>query len=109
DPTGGTNPNAQSVQWGPQVWPFSRLTMLEHRAVAAGSTMTLFVRVHNPRSHGADQIFIDGVWMRLDQNAPVVATATSVPPRATAVPATPIPPSRPSVTAKQVRKNFLTK
>lgn len=107
DPTGGTDPNAPTVQWGPEVWPFSRFTNLEKRAVAQGPTMTIFIRLFNPTSHGADQIFVDGAWMRLDdtvpQTAPATATplpptATTEPPTATPEPATATPPP-PSPTA----------
>ncbi len=94
DPSGGTNPNAPTVQWGPEVWAFSRTTLLETRAVAQGATMTLFVRVYNPVSHGADQVFVDGVWMHQDPSVPM-ASPTPLPPSATPVPpsATPLPPS----------------
>ncbi len=95
DPAGGSNPNAASVQWGPPVWPFSRLTLLETRARATGSAMTVFVRVHNPQSHGADQVFLDGVWMHQDTSVAVgpSASATPVPPTATVPPPTPVPPT----------------
>ena len=66
DPTGGTEPNAATVLWGPEDWKFSRFTDLEQTAVATGTSMTIFIRVYNPVSHGADQIFIDTAWMKQD-------------------------------------------
>jgi hypothetical protein len=81
DPTGGTDPRAATVQWGPETWPFSRMTLLETRAVAAGSTMTFFIRVHNSRPQGQNQLFLDGAWMHQDESAPVAQpTATPAPP-----------------------------
>ncbi|MGB0385705.1 MAG: hypothetical protein ACPGWR_12870 [Ardenticatenaceae bacterium] len=76
DPMGGTDPNGPSVVWGPEDWKFSRFTDLEVRAVAAGSKMTIFIRVFNPVSHGADQIFIDAARLRQDTSVPIQAAAT---------------------------------
>lgn len=95
DPMGGTDPNGPNVVWGPEDWKFSRFTNLEVRAVAASSEMTLFIRIYNPASHGADQVFIDGAWLKQDTSVPArpVATPTLAPsPTATPPPGpTPIP------------------
>jgi hypothetical protein len=94
DPAGGTEPNASTVLWGPEDWKFSRFTNLEQTAVATGTRMTIFIRIYNPASHGADQIFIDGAWMKQDTSIPVqtAATATALPPTPTVAPIhTPIP------------------
>ncbi len=92
DPFGGTNPTAASVIWGPEDWIFSRFTNLEVRAVAQSSTITIFIRVYNPVSHGQDIIFIDGANLLLDETVPVQGAST---PTASPVPATntPEPPT----------------
>lgn len=95
DPTGGTNPDSPTVQWGAENWSFSRLTFLESSAVATGNVMTMFVRVRLPANSGQDQIFLDGLWMQADGSAPPVApTVTPAPPTATLQPtATAVPPT----------------
>ena len=97
DPMGGTDPNSPNVVWGPEDWKFSRFTNLEVRAVASSSTMTMFIRVFNPASHGADQIFIDGAWLRQDTSVSVQAPATpTIAPPPTATPPPPPSPRRPN-------------
>jgi hypothetical protein len=92
DPYGGTNPLAPTVIWGPEDWRFSRFTNLEVRAVAQTPSITIFIRIYNPASHGADIVFIDGANLLLDPNVPVVPVGPPGAPTNTPVPPTPEPP-----------------
>ncbi len=98
DPTGGTDPQASTVVWGPLHYgpgrhlnypgPYSSTNPnLSVSAVAQAPTMTVFVWVEHPTSTGDNLIFVDNVGLRLDSSAPVAtATSTPVPPTATPVP-----------------------
>lgn len=98
DPTGGTDPQAPSVVWGPLHYgpgrhlnypgPYSPGNPnLSVSAVAQAPTMTVFVWVEHPTSTGDNLIFIDNVGLRLDPSAPVAtATPTLVPPTDTPEP-----------------------
>ncbi len=95
DPSGGTDPLAPSVVWGPAEWSrdvgWPDLTVT---ARATGPTMTLFVWVCHPTSHGTDSVYLDapGVWPDLSQPA---ATATPLPsPTATRRPKTSTPTAK---------------
>lgn len=93
DPYGGTNPTAPTVIWGPEDWRFSRFTNLEVRAVAQTPTITIFIRVYNPVSHGADIVFIDGANLIQDTNVPIIPVLPPGAPTATPVPPTAEPPT----------------
>ena len=100
DPTGGTDPNSPNIVWSQELWKKKRVAKEELRvsAVAQGDTMTAFIRVKNPQSHGQDQIFIDVASLVVDPNqpAPPPPTDTPVPPPTdTRIPATdtPVPPT----------------
>jgi hypothetical protein len=92
DPYGGTNPTAPTVIWGPEDWQFSRFTNLEVRAVAQTPSITIFIRIFNPVSHGADIVFIDGANLIQDTNVPIVPVLPAGAPTNTPVPPTPEPP-----------------
>lgn len=93
DPYGGTNPTAPTVIWGPEDWRFSRFTNLEVRAVAQTPSITVFIRVYNPVSHGADLVFIDGANLIQDTSVPVVPVLPAGAPTNTPVPPTAEPPT----------------
>ena len=89
DPTGGTDPQAPTVVWGPLHYgpgrhlnypgPYSPGNPnLSVSAVAQGPTVTVFVWVEHPTSTGDNLIYLDNVGLRLDPSAPV-ATATPLP------------------------------
>jgi hypothetical protein len=100
DPTGGTDPNAASVVWGPIHWGDGRILNypagegpnIDVSAVAQGETITLFILVDHNSSTGNNYIFIDAITMFVD---PVQPTPTPVPPTPTAVAptATALPPT----------------
>jgi hypothetical protein len=92
DPTGGSDPHAPSVVWGASSREVEAWPDLSVGAWATGPSMTVFVWVHHPVSHGVDQIFLDAVGLAPDPQAPTL-TPTSVPPSptATALPASPTP------------------
>jgi hypothetical protein len=97
DPKGGSDPLAPSVIWGPASWEVTPMPDLTVSARAEGETMTLFVWVHHPHSHGVDQVFLDDLGLWPDPSQPA-ATVTPVPsPTPTARPPTrtpsPLPPT----------------
>ncbi len=72
DPTGGTDPTADTVVWSPEVWEKKRSNPeLRVRAVAQADRITVFVRANNPRSSGADQAFLDAVSLVRDETVAV--------------------------------------
>ena len=117
DPTGGTDPAAASVVWGPMHWGEGRIVNyppgqgpnIDVSAVAQAETITLFILVDHNSSTGSNFIFIDAITLSVD---PVQPAATKVPPpivalapTATALPHTPaatateIPTATPTSTA----------
>jgi hypothetical protein len=84
DPLGGTDPTSASIAWSPEVWDEEDgiFPQLRVSAVAQRQTITVFVRAHNPQSHGNDKVFFDAVTLMVDPTQPT-ATATTVPPSAT--------------------------
>ncbi len=111
DPTGGTDPNAPTVVWGPMLRGPGKVLNdsnpgyynIDVSAVARSSTVTVFVYVDHNYSTGQNQIFIDAVGLYLDPSQPV-QQPTAVPPSPTPAPArvqaaaprptaTPIPPT----------------
>ncbi len=99
DPTGGTDPNAPTVVWGPMHWGDGRClnypppdVNIDVSAYARSSTITVFVKVDHNRPAPGSMIFLDGVSLIAD---PALPTATPVPPTATP---TAMPPTRPPAT-----------
>jgi hypothetical protein len=95
DPTGGTNPSAPSVVWGPMHWGDGRMlnypvpdVNIDISAVAQASTVTVFIKVDHNRAVPGTMIFLDAISLIRD---PVQPPPTAVPP--TVVP-TRIPPTR---------------
>ncbi len=99
DPTGGTDPNAPTVVWGPMHWGDGRCLNypppdinVDISAYARTSTITVFVKVDHNRAAAGSMIFLDGVSLVVD---PALPTATPMPPTATP---TAVPPTRPPAT-----------
>jgi hypothetical protein len=94
DPTGGTDPNAATVIWGPMHWGPGRILNytngqgpnIDVRARAVSETMTVFFLVDHPTSTGDNLIFIDVIGLYRDESAPPLAP-TPEPPTATFTPA----------------------
>ncbi len=112
DPTGGTDPLASTVIWGPSEWDINSWPDLTVSARAAGPTMTVFAWVH-----GSGWIFLDalGLWPDYSQPAATLtptpsATPTRRPPtRApTTVPSTHTPTASPSPTSTESPSPTLT-
>lgn len=80
DPTGGADPLAPSVIWSRSEWGMDKWPDLTVSARASGPTMTVFVWVHHPNTHGNDWIFLDavGLWPDLSQ-PPATRTLTPSP------------------------------
>ncbi len=103
DPTGGTDPGAPTVIWGPQHFGDGRMLNyatdgpnIDIRARAVGDRITLFFQVDRPTSSGDGLIFIDAIAIYPDESAPGAIDA----PPATAVPAEPataVPPETPTL------------
>ncbi len=97
DPTGGTDPNAPTVIWGPIHWGPGKMFNLpdfniDVKSRAIGDTMTVFFLVDHNRSTGNNLIFVDAIALYPDESAPPLATSTPVPPTATPRPTrTPTP------------------
>jgi len=100
DPTGGTDPTAPTVVWGPMHrgpgrivnYPPGEGPNIDVSAVAQSDTITLFILVDHNYSTGDNFIFIDAISLFVD---PVQPTATPVPPTNTPVPPT-LPPPKPT-------------
>ena len=99
DPTGGTDPNAPTVIWGPMHWGPGRIlnrpdgkNNIDVLARAQSDKMTVFFLTDHNRSTGDNYIFVDAIALYPDEGAPSLATPTPVPPTATSIPTnTPIP------------------
>jgi hypothetical protein len=109
DPTGGTDPTAGTVVWGPMYWgpgaivnhPLGQGANIDVSAVAQADTITLFIMVDHNSSTGTNFIFIDAISLIVDPvqpaatPSPIPATATPVPPTQT-----PLPPDTPTATER---------
>jgi len=110
DPTGGTDPTAPTVVWGPMHWGPGRVFNrpefnIDVKARAFGDTMTVFFLVDHNRSTGNNMIFVDAIALYPDESVPPLPTNTSLPtPTYTPLPpsptatASPTPSPSPSVT-----------
>jgi hypothetical protein len=101
DPRGGTDPTSPNIVWSPEVWDElgGVFPQLRVSTVAQTGSITVFVRAHNPQSHGNDKVWFDAVTLMIDPSQPT-APATTVPPTSTPTspPATststPVPPTQ---------------
>lgn len=111
DPTGGTDPTAPTVVWGPMHWGPGRILNREPpgpnidvKARAEGLVMTVFFLVEHNRSTGSNYLFVDAIALYPDETAPLPTATPSpspVPPTPTPLPptATPTPPPTSTPTA----------
>lgn len=96
DPTGGVDPTAPSVIWGPMHWGEGRILNypsdgpnIDVLARAVSDRMTVFFLVDHPQSSGDELIFVDALALYPDENAPAAVappTPTPEPPTATPEP-----------------------
>ena len=86
DPTGGTDPLAPSVIWGPSEWAINSWPDLTVSARATGPTMTVFVW-----AHGTAWFFFDAVGFWPDPSQPAATVTPSPSFTATRRPATQTP------------------
>ncbi len=89
DPLGGTDPLSPRVVWGASSWLAESMPDLHASAYAEGDTITILVWTHHPTSHGADEVFLDGVVLIEDASMPPRPTVTP-----TALPAATARPTR---------------
>ncbi len=95
DPTGGTDPNAPTVIWGPMHWGEGRMlnypppdVNIDVKARALGATMTVFFLTDHPQSRAADDlILIDVIGLYPDDSAPAVDLPPTPEPTPEAAPA----------------------
>jgi len=90
DPTGGTDPTAATVIWGPMHWGEGRIlnypppdVNIDVRARAVGETMTVFFLTDHPRSAADDLILIDVIALYPDDSAPAIELPPTVTPAPT--------------------------
>jgi len=103
DPTGGTDPRAPTVIWGPKHFGDGRMLNyatdgpnIDIRARAVGNRMTLFFEVDRASSSGDGLIFIDAISLYPDEDAPPAIDAPAAPPAdAPTETPTPLPPDAP--------------
>lgn len=103
DPTGGTDPNAPTVVWGPTHWGPGRVLNytdgkgpnVDVVARAQSGRITIFFLVDHPRSTGDNLIFVDVIALYPDESAAPLPAPTDPPVVAAALPpmATPFPPT----------------
>lgn len=80
DPTGGADPNAPTVIWGPTHWGEGRMlnypppdVNIDIKARALGGTMTVFFLTDHPQSAAPDDlILVDVIGLYPDDSAPAV-------------------------------------
>lgn len=104
DPTGGADPNASTVVWGPMHRGPGRFLNypppkpnIDVSAVAQSSTVTVFVYVDHNYSTGDNLIFIDAVGLYVDPEQPTPAPVPPSPTPAPARAAAAVPTARPVV------------
>jgi hypothetical protein len=120
DPTGGTDPGAATVIWGPVHfgdgrilnYPVGEGPNIDVRARAVGDHMTLFFFVDRPSTSGDGLIFIDAIALYPDESAPpptgeppteaMTSTWTPESPTDTPVPDTPTPETPTATPVAQV-------
>ncbi|MEJ5198377.1 MAG: hypothetical protein WHX53_05605 [Anaerolineae bacterium] len=90
DPTGGTDPNAPTVVWGPMHWGDGRClnypppdVNIDVSAYARSSTITVFIKIDHNRAAPGSMIFLDAVSLVVDTARPPI---TPEPPTPTATP-----------------------
>ncbi len=103
DPTGGTDPNAPTVIWGPMHWGEGRIlnypppdVNIDVKARALGETMTVFFLTDHPSSSGDNLILVDAIALYPDESAPaaIAPPPTNTPePTATPAPVEEVPPA----------------
>lgn len=106
DPTGGADPNAPTVIWGPMHWGEGRIlnypppdVNIDVRARALGETMTVFFLTDHPQTASYDLILIDAIALYPDESAPAV----EMPPTATPTPEPAVEPTPEQVVAAAVQ------
>ncbi len=108
DPTGGVDPTAPTVIWGPMHWGPGRILShtppepvdIDVLARAEGAIITVFFLTDHNRSTGDNFIFIDAIALYPDERAPALVTPTPIPPTETPTPTpTPVPTFTPTPTA----------
>ncbi len=91
DPTGGTDPQAPTVVWGPAEWAINPWPDLTVSTRATGPTMTVFVWTNHQKTYGDDWIFVDAVGLWPDTSQPAATLTPSPSPTPTRKPPTRTP------------------
>jgi hypothetical protein len=96
DPTGGTDPTAPTVIWGPMHWGEGRIlnypppdVNIDVKARAVAETMTVFFLTDHPQSGGDDIILVDAIALYPDDSAPAVELPPTPAPTDTPTPEPP--------------------
>jgi hypothetical protein len=107
DPTGGTDPNAATVIWGPMHWGEGRIlnypppdVNIDVRARAVGETMTVFFLTDHPNSSGDNLILVDAIALYPDESAPAaIAPPPTNTPEPTSEPVQEVAPAEAALAA----------
>lgn len=99
DPTGGVDPTAATVIWGPAHWGEGRMlnypppdVNIDVKARALGETMTVFFLTDHPQSRAADDlILVDVIGLYPDDSAPAVELPPTPEPTPEPAPAEEVP------------------
>lgn len=109
DPTGGTDPTAATVIWGPMHWGEGRIlnypppdVNIDVKARALAETMTVFFLTDHPQSSGDNIILIDAIALYPDESAPAVELPPTPAPTDTPTPEPP-PPAAAAPAAAEAR------
>jgi hypothetical protein len=97
DPTGGIDPLAATVMWGPSEWGLNSWPDLTVSTRATGPTMTVFVWAHHPKTYGDDGFYLDAVGLWPDPNQPAATVTPTPSPTATRKPPTRTPAPAPAM------------
>ncbi|NOZ04847.1 MAG: hypothetical protein GXP41_00635, partial [Chloroflexi bacterium] len=79
DPTGGTDPTAPSIVWSTERWDDKSWVNPSVAAQAAGTKITLFVRVWSKWQQSANQAIVDGLRLEQAPTATIVSLPTYSP------------------------------
>lgn len=86
DPTGGTDPLAPSVIWGPMHWGEGRIlnypppdVNIDVKTRALGDKLTVFFLTDHPQSSGDNLILVDAIALYPDDSAPAVEVPAATP------------------------------
>ncbi|MBN1678665.1 MAG: LysM peptidoglycan-binding domain-containing protein [Anaerolineae bacterium] len=70
DPTGGTDPNADTVQWSTTAAPYDKWAQMSVTATAKGDAVTVFLYMSQQKGLAMNDVYWDEASLRLTEEAP---------------------------------------